>query len=405
MRPTAEILTIGNELLKGSVLNTNAKFLGRELTSLGFEVTEQSACRDEMREIMQSVGRCFRRADLLILCGGLGPTPDDLTRDAVAAYFRVPLKLSNRQYTFIRNYYRKRKRTVPEIVKKEAMFPANSHPLFNKVGIALGFYIFQDGKLMVVLPGVPVELEKMFVALVKPLIHQCFKRLPKRERLIVKTVGLSEPGVMMKLGRDFFSEPFDFGIYPETGEVTLRLYAESPPIIRRLALKVRKRLGKSVYATEEKSLSQALGEILRKKRKSVAVAESCTGGLLASQFTQVPGAGKYFRGSVTVYQIQVKRWLGVKKEVIKDNGVVSAETARELAKTIRSNFKTDYGIGVTGVAGPKAEGGPIGLVYIAVAGAKKVKVWKENFLGERDQIQAKAAKKALEHLWRWIREG
>lgn len=404
MRPTAEVLTIGNELLKGSVLNTNAQFLGRELTSLGFEVTEQNACRDEINEIKEAFGRSYRRADLVIITGGLGPTPDDLTRDAIAAYFHIPLKFSSRQYAFIQKYYRQRKRKTPALVRKEAMFPANCQPLFNTFGIALGFSIFSGGKLVVVLPGVPSELEKMFDTLVKPLIKKSFKKLPKRQRLIVKTVGLSEPTVMQKLGRDFFSETFDFGIYPNLGEVAIRMYAESVKTIHNVKRKIQKRLGKSIYAYEEKTLPQVVGELLRSRKQSIAVAESCTGGLLASEITRIPGAGKYFRGSVTVYQIQVKRWLGVSQEVIRNHGVVSAETACELAKVTRQTFKTDYSIGITGVAGPKKEEGkPVGLVFIAIAGPRRTRVWKEHFLGDRTQIQAKAAKKSLEYLWRWIR--
>lgn len=404
MRPRAFLLTIGNELLKGSVLNTNAQFLGRELTSLGFEVLEQSACRDEMQEILDSLQRALQASDLLILSGGLGPTPDDLTRDAVAAYYQVPLEFSRKQYAFIEKYYRKRKKKVPAIVRKEALFPSNSSPLFNRFGIALGFSIFENGKLMVVLPGVPMELQKMFGTLVKPLILKRFKTIPKRQRLIVKTVGLSEPDVMKKLGKDFFSEKFDFGIYPSLGEVALRMYAESPKTIKALQDKVRQRMASSVYAYEEKMLSEVLGEILRKKKLSIAAAESCTGGLLASQITQVPGAGKYFRGSVTVYQIQIKRWLGVSAKVLQEKNVVSPEVAKALAQTIQKNFNTDFGIGITGVAGPKKEAGaPVGRVYLAIAGPKKVRVWKENFLGDRNQIQAKAVKKVLEYLWKWVR--
>lgn len=404
MRPTASILTIGNELLKGSVLNTNARYLGQQLTSLGFEVVAQTACRDDQREIGQAVGRSFGRSDLLILCGGLGPTPDDVTRDAVAAYFHVPLEFSSRQYAFIRHYYRSGKRKVPGLVRKEAMFPANSQPLFNRFGLALGFSICHNGKLMVSLPGVPVEMEKMFGTLVVPLLRKCFRNLPKRERLIVKTAGLSEPSVMQKLGRDFFSEAFDFGIYPSVGEVTLRIYAESFRVIQNLRRKIQKRLGSFIYAYEETSLAEVVGTHLKKKGKILAVAESCTGGLLASQITQIAGASRYFRGSVTVYQPHVKRWLGVSSERLKRSGDVSPVTTRKLAQKIREVMKADYGIGITGMAGPKTEGGlPVGRVYISLADAKKAKVWEENFLGDRNQIQAKASKKALEYLWKWIR--
>ncbi len=404
MRPAAEILTIGNELLKGSTLNTNAQFLGGELTSLGFEVIGQTACRDHQAEIVNALGGALKRAQLVILSGGLGPTPDDLTRDALAAYFRVPLKISPRQLRFIQNYYRSRRRRMPEMVKKEAMFPANAAPLFNRFGIALGFSITYGSRLIVVLPGVPFELQNMFQKLVVPVLKKHFRGIGQYEKLIVKTVGLSEPTVMLKLGKDFFSDPFEFGIYPEAGEATLRLYADSKSIIQRLRKKVERRLSGAVYAYEEITLPAAVGQLLKQKKKTLAAAESCTGGLLASLLTQVPGASRYFRGSVTAYQPEIKKWLGVSPAILKKQGAVSAKTAQELAIQVRKHLGSDFGLAITGVAGPeREEGKPVGLVFIGLADAKRSYVWEEKFLGERTQIQLRAAKRALEYLWETLK--
>lgn len=402
MRPRAHILTVGNEVLKGTVLNTNARFLGRELTGLGFEVTGQSSCRDVIPEIRQSIGLALAGAELVILSGGLGPTPDDLTREAVSEYFDKPLKFSSRQYKFIQGYYRKHKKKVPPLVRKEAMFPSGSKPLFNRVGIALGFQVWQNGKMTVVLPGVPMELEKMFHALVVPEIHSHFPSIAKRFSLIVRTVGLSEPRVMENLGKSFFRESFDFGIYPHPGETTVRIYAESAGVIGRLKRMVSRRLAGSVYAWNDTPLAQTVGQLLKKKRKTLAVAESCTGGLLSSMITQVPGAGKFFRAGVTVYQTDIKKWIGADPRVLK-KGVISAATARELAEKARTTLKSDYGIGITGVAGPEREEGfPVGRVYIAVAGPRKTVALEQDFLGERIPIQIKAAVKSLEMLWKLL---
>lgn len=400
MRPRAHILTIGNEVLKGTVLNTNARFLGRELTGLGFEVVSQSSCRDVIFEIRNALKQALSGAELVIISGGLGPTPDDLTREAVAEFFRMPLEFSKRQYNFIKTFYRKRSRKIPEIVKKEAFFPSGAKPLFNHFGIALGFYVWSGRKMTVVLPGVPMELEKMFSQLVIPELKRKFPAIAKRYSLIVRTVGLSEPRVMEKLGKAFLKDAFDFGIYPHPGETTLRIYTEDKRVRTRLQAKVQKCLAGSIYSQDETPLSLKIGMILKKKRKTLAVAESCTGGRLSSILTQHAGAGKYFRGGVTVYHPDVKKWLGVEPKVIL-RGVVTAETACRLAEKVRQVLKADYGIGITGLAGPdREEGKPVGRVYIAVASPLKTFVAEEDFTGERVQIQIKSAVKALEMLWK-----
>ncbi len=403
----AGLLTIGNELLKGSVLNTNAAFLGQELTQAGFMVLEQIACRDEIPEITARFGEILSRCDLVIVSGGLGPTPDDVTREGIAAYFHVPLVFSSSQYRLIRGYYRRRGRSIPAIVRREAMFPANAAPLLNRFGIALGFTIQWQDKLVVVLPGVPSELEKMFRDNVKPLIRKCFRKLSNRPGLVARMVGVSEPEVMRRLRADFFEDPFEFGIYPDLGEITLRLQADKAAVIQRLKTKIRKRLQPWLYAMEDISLSETIGRALAAKRQSLAVAESCTGGRLASEITRVPGSSRYFFGGAVAYDNALKQSLaGVSPATLKKSGAVSPETALELARGIRRITGASYGIGITGVAGP--EGGtqqkPVGLVYLALVSHKRARVWKENFWGDRFQVQAKAVTKILEYLWRDLKK-
>ena len=402
-RPVAKILTIGDELLKGTVLNTNARFLGAELLRLGFKVESQVSCPDDLLSIKAEFSRALAGAELILVTGGLGPTPDDVTRDAAADFFKVPLVLSNRQLSFIQNYYKSRGKKMPPLVRKEALFPQNAEPLFNRYGIALGFSIAAGERLMVILPGVPDEMEKMFRELVAPLVLKKFKGLKKRLALIVKTVGISEPGIMEKLKDDFFDDPFEFGIYPMTGEVTLRFYTDSFAVKRRLEKKAAGRLKKWIYAREETTLAAQIGKIFLREKKTLAVAESCTGGLLASGITAVPGASRYFKGGITAYENKIKEnWLAVPPEVLRKKGAVSPETALCMAAAVRLKMAASIGIGITGIAGPS--GGsrekPVGLVYIAIVSANKRTVWKEIFRGTRDQIQARAAKKAFEYLWR-----
>lgn len=397
----AAILTIGNEVLKGSVLNTNAQFIGKELTGMGFGVVRQSSCRDVLNEIAGCLDASLKQADLLILSGGLGPTPDDLTRIALAKYFRRPLKFSKEQFALIEGFYRRRHKKVPSIVRREAMFPSGAVPLLNHFGIALGFCIQFHRKLVIALPGVPSELRGMFHQVVVPQIRRHFQKIGNLERLIVKTVGRSEPRVMERLGNQFVAPSFEFGIYPSAGEVALRIYSRSATVIQRLKKKIAARLRGNIYAWEEISLAEVLGKLLIQKKKTLAVAESCTGGFLSSLITEISGSSRYYKGAVIVYDNAVKKWLGVKSATLRRTGAVSTAVAKELSQKIRRHLKSDLGVAVTGIAGPATEGKkPVGLVYIAIADKSRSRVWKEQFFGDRRQIQEKASKKALEYLWR-----
>jgi nicotinamide-nucleotide amidase len=400
-------LTIGDELLKGSVLNTNAQYLGSKLTHLGFSVTGQAACPDDVPAIRKKLTEFLSRSHLVIVSGGLGPTPDDVTREAISSLFKVPLVFSESQFRCIQAHYRKHSHhAVPREVRKEAFYPQNAVPLINRFGIALGFFMnYGNGGLMIVLPGVPRELENMFEALVGPLLKRHFKNLKPKPKLVVRMAGISEPAVMKKLGKDFFEDPFDFGIYPEAGEVSIRLYAESSQIIKKLKRKLKKQLNAFIYAYGESSLTETIGKILTRRKKTLAIAESCTGGLLSSEITRIPGASRYFKGSMTAYDNSVKSSMGIEKALIEKKGAASKEVARALAVNIRRQMNTTYGIGITGIAGPS--GGsrkkPVGLVYISIAAPHHASVHKHLFWGDRLQVQTKAVIKALEYLWQEIR--
>ncbi len=406
-RFAAEILSIGTELTQGTVLNTNAAYLGKELTKLGFEVRGHSACRDDFRSIEEALRRGLRGTDVLCVSGGLGPTPDDITRDALASFFRVPLRFSSEQFRLIRRFYHKRHKRVPDIVRREAEFPANAQPILNQFGIALGFVIEDRGKVIVVLPGVPGELTRLFEFRIKPLLKKKFRGLKPLSSLVVKTVGLSEPSIMQRLGKSFFKlGDFQFGIYPEVGEVGLRLYADSGFLIRRLKRHARRALRGHIYSFLDESLEAVVGKILVKKRCSISVAESLTGGRVSEIFTRTPGASRYFRGAVVSYHNQVKAGLlNVPEELLHRRGAVSRQTALAMAEGIRSRLKTTLGLAVTGIAGPGggSRSKPVGLVYLAVSSSQKKAAWEEQFTGDRQQIQARSAKKLLEHLWQWLR--
>lgn len=404
MNPKAAVIAVGTELLKGSVLNTNSFFISRALHQIGIRVATHIACHDEIQEIENSLGQALSQADIVFLSGGLGPTPDDLTRDAVAHFFRVRLKISKSQLTLIKNYYKKRRHRFLKIVEKEAMYPENAKPLVNRQGIALGFCVPCGQKLLIVLPGVPYELERMITDQVVPLIKKYYPGLKPKPALTAKIIGLSEPEVMEKLGKDFFDDPFEFGIYPAPGEVAIRINAESSVVIHKLFKKVKTRLGKHVYSFEEATFAETVSALLTRRKQTLAIAESCTGGLLASEFAKIPGASRFFKGAVVAYDNQVKTALGVSKSLIKKQGAVSRPVACELAKKIRASMKTSFGIGITGIAGPAgaSRSKPVGTVFVALDSRQGCQVREFHFWGARRQVQTKAVIKALELLWATI---
>ena len=403
MRFPAAVLSIGDEVLKGSVLNTNAAFLGKNLSELGFEVVTHTVCPDSEEAIRFQIGELFRRVDLVIMCGGLGPTPDDVTREGVASYYHAPLVFSEKQYGRLRLLYRRFRKKIPRLVRREAFYPANTKPLLNRFGIALGFFIERQGKVAVALPGVPAELENMFRDVVRPVLRKYFPSVRPHHQLIVKLTGIPEPEVMKRLGKDFFDDCFEFGIYPFPGEVMVRIYADTPSVISRLRRKIAARLGNFIYAWDDLSLAQVVGGILTQKKRTLAVAESCTGGLLAAEIAGFAGTSCFLKGGIVAYDAEIKEKLGICPEIIRRKGEVSAEVAGDLALKVKTRMNADYGIGITGIAGPG--GGsprkPVGLVYIGLSGPKgRPQVREYRFWGDRNQVRRRSVIKALENLWR-----
>ena len=402
----ANILTIGNELLNGSVLNSNGRFLGEELTALGFKVISQRSCRDRIYEIEQVLQEALSETDLIVLTGGLGPTPDDVTREGVASFFKTSLRFSPQQYKKIAAFYKKRGKKIPAVVRREACFPAISHPIINRFGIALGFYIKTHDKMIVVLPGVPGELEKMFIESVIPILSKHFKGLRRAHHLIVKAVGLSEPEVVQKLGQRFLEKEEDLGIYPQSGQISLRFPCRSVNHQAQVMARVRSKIGKHVFSYCDEDLEEVIGKLLLQKKWTLATAESCSGGLVASLITNIVGASQYFKGAVVAYDNQVKKhMLQVPEHVLKRHGAVSRQTALYMARGVMQALGTSVGLSITGVAGPGGgtQNKPVGTVAMAICSEKKKQTFLFHFMGRRVYIQRRAAKKALELLWYFLR--
>ena len=404
--PTCELITIGSELLNGSVLNTNAQFLSRKISGLCIDVTHQVTCRDRIPDIVACLDTAFRRSRLVVVTGGLGPTPDDVTREAIAQYFGSGLKFDSEQYRHIVKYFRSLGRGTPPITRREAFLPEIAKPLVNRFGIALGFYIWKHDKLIVVLPGVPMELKRLYDYSVGPLIKKKLRDRPRNYTLLAKTIGLNEPEIMRKLGRSFFrGRAFDFGIYPKVGEVAIRLRCADRRLMTQLKREITRALRPSLYSFSEESISVVVGKSLVRKRSTIAVAESCTGGLLAKILTDVPGSSRYFLGGIVAYANKAKiDQLGVLPELLRAKGAVSREVAQAMALGVRLRFHSSLGLSITGIAGP--DGGtrtkPVGLVLIGVSDRAGTRIFSFRFSGDRSHIRRQAVSKAMLILWRWF---
>jgi len=397
---SAEILTIGSELLQGSTLNSNAQFLGKQLTDLGFCVRYQTSCRDHVNDIIDGLDTAMTRSNLTIITGGLGPTPDDVTREAVAQCFNTDLVFHAGQYRNIKNYFKKTKHRTLPMTRREAFFPRAAKPIINHAGIAIGFYIETNRKMAVVLPGVPREMTHMFENEVRPLLTRRFKKALERWNAVtVSLTGLNEPQVMQRLGRRFFDKrEFEFGIYPKLGWISIKLRSKDAKMIKTLKREMAQRLGKAIYAYSDEPIESEVSQLLRRSQKTVSAAESCTGGLIAKRLTDQPGASRYFKGGVLAYADSVKTGLlAVPTQTLHQHGAVSRQVAVLMARHVRKLLRTDYSVAVTGIAGPA--GGslskPVGTVWVAVDSKNGV-IAKEFLIGgDRDRIRQVSAVRAL----------
>jgi nicotinamide-nucleotide amidase len=385
---TAEILTIGDEILRGEILDSNKAFLSERLLTLDLETRFHGSVRDEPEDMAAAFRCAAHRSDVVLVSGGLGPTRDDLTTEVLAKTFGRKLVLDEACLEEIRAFFRRFGRQMPENNAKQACFPEGADVLPNPIGTAPGCLLEEEGTLFFCLPGVPRELARMTDEQVLPRLAQ---HLGKREVVVrstlLRTFGLGESNLDERL-RDVATEPgVSLGFrtaFPDNllrPVVRAKTSEEAETKLARVCATVRERLGPLVYGVgETESLETVTLQLLRDQRRSLAVAESCTGGLLAQRITSVPGASEVFRGGVVAYSDEAKReLLGVDAKLLEEHGAVSDPTARAMAHGARARFGADLALATTGIAGPS--GGtptkPVGLIHLALA--QESGIWAEEF--------------------------
>lgn len=403
----ASIVSIGNELVSGQTADTNAPYLGRELLSVGIPVDSFYTVGDDIDSIVRTLGLASNDADIVLVTGGLGPTDDDVTREAFAKFLNTELQFHNDLVGQIEAFFASRGRKMPENCGRQAYIPAGAEPIGNKLGTAPGILAKTKGKLLVALPGVPGEMKQMFQDSVLAQARE-FARDQAIEVRKLKCFGKAESeiaallGDLMRRGRN----PL-INCTVEHGVITLYVVATAKDKLQaqKLAEKdeksLRDTLGELVYGTEEQTLADVVGENLARHKKTIAVAESCTGGYLAKLLTDTPGASRYFTyGWVTYSNAAKTTELGIPPGLIEKYGAVSGQVAEAMAQNARKKAGTDFAIGITGIAGPTgaSEQKPVGLVYISVDSVSGCQTQRFVFSHDRDSNRRRAAQMALNML-------
>jgi len=399
----ADIICVGNELLTGLIENSNAGYLSRRLWSAGIPVREVRVVADDEKAIGEALGKALEESDLVILTGGLGPTDDDLTREAVAAILGLELILNQQWFEKMDQFFSVRGIKMPDNNRKQALEIKGSTLLENKRGTAPGAIIDKDGKFIILLPGPPHELQNMFDDQVLPyLVEKNRGRLTTVKTL--KCIGLGESMLEERIKAIGKWDLPPISYIARGYEVDLQIKGsgdlESASVfIAEAEKRLRNVLGDHIYGSNDDTLADIVAKLLTDKKLTLSLAESCSGGLLSDTITDIPGSSKFYRGGMITYSNEVKiKALGLSSELLAREGEVSDAVARAMAEGAKSFFKTDLGIGITGIAGPESDlsGSPVGLVYIAVAAPKLLVSRKFNLGGGRRAIKERAVQVALD---------
>lgn len=406
----AELIAIGTEILLGTTINSNAAMISALLSEMGIDVYWESVVGDNMERAAEAVRRAAERADIIITTGGLGPTCDDITKEAVAAAFGVGLEENREEKEWLIELFRARGSELTENNYSQIMLPEGSKPIRNSRGTAPGCRFEKDGKIVLMLPGPPHELEAMLNESVRGILMNLSGGIIVSHKL--NLFGISESLMESKL-RDYMRELNNptLAPYAAKGECTLRVTAkaesaeEAEKMMEPVIDRVKETFGNFIYGMDYDGLEQMVIEQLIEKKLTLACAESCTGGLLSKRLSDIPGASKAFLGSVISYTNEVKnKLLGVPNNLIEEKGAVSEEVAAFMAMNVRELMGSDFGIGITGLAGPEGDGiNPIGLVYIALSTRDSLYVRKVHVKARnRGAVRLYAGSHALDMIRRKI---
>jgi len=404
----AQIVTVGQELLRGEIPNTNAVFIAQELRKLGIMVKFILTLPDCRQTAAEQLKRCMLKKGIVIMTGGLGGTADDVTRTIVSDVLKRELIVDHKGETHLREWYRTRGRGFEDSDRLQAAFPTGGRLLPNRVGLAYGFYIQHEDRHIFSLPGVPAEMRGMFQDSVVSILENMGLVRRENEHCMLNFINISEytldrivHGIVQKY------EGITYGTRASNGLIRILFESRTDPLAECLA-KVEKEIPDNFVYRGERNLEEVVGSLLQAQKQTLSVAESCTGGLLAKVLTDIPGSSNYFLGGVVAYSNEIKRQLlDVQAETLTDYGAVSEQTATEMATGVMMRFSSTIALSVTGIAGP--DGGtldkPVGTVYICAAGRDGfLQVERSQYMGDRDTIRKRSVNKALSMVFLHLRE-
>ena len=408
----ATLITIGDELLIGQVIDTNSAFIAQRLNEIGFAVRRRIAVGDIKEEILTSLKEASENSEVILVTGGLGPTRDDITKQTICEFFGSNLVMDQEILHMVKALFEKLKRPMIDVNRKQAEVPHNCTPLKNFFGTAPGMWFEKEGKVFAFMPGVPFEMKPMLTEQVIPKLKTKFST-PFILHRTIHTQGLGESFLAEKIKdiEDRFPEGFKLAYLPNYSIVRLRITGsgDDPEKLRTVAEEletaIRERIGEFIFGYDDTSLEKEIGKLLREKKLTMAAAESITGGLIAHKITSVAGASDYFKGSIVSYVNEAKEnLLGVKENTLQQHGPVSEETVRQMVSGALTAFKVDYALAVSGIAGPAGgtEDKPVGTVWIAVGNSKEIVAKKFQFTRSREIIMEYTAITALAMIWRFI---
>ena len=407
-----ELIFVGTELLLGQIINTNAAYLGENLASLGVDLYHSSVVGDNLDRIKGAICTALARSDLILITGGLGPTFDDITREGIAAAIGRELVYDPQVMAEIEEHFKRVDHPILPIHRRQAyVFSSGCQVVPNPIGSAPGLIIDAYGKWIIAMPGVPREMKRMCEDKIFAWIaNKAGEGVIESRVMKVCGMGMGESTVANELQEivDSLTNP-TIAFLARPNEVSVRITAkasdsdEANKMLDTVAHRIREKLGENVFSESDQTMEQVVGSLLLGCHSTLAIAESCTGGLISDRVTDVPGSSEYFRGGVLAYSNQVKiDLLGVSSEDVNQHGAVSPPVAIQMAKGVKGLLKADYGIGITGIAGPTGATPqkPVGLVYMGLASPSEAYSREFRFSGDRAIIKRRASQMALDMLRR-----
>lgn len=409
----AEIITVGDELLIGQVVDTNSAWLGQVLNKYNIKIKRIHSISDDAQEIKSCLANCLERSELIIITGGLGPTKDDITKKTLAEFFNSDMVINQSVLAQLETYFKNRGRQMLEINQMQAEVPSVCRVLTNALGTAPGMWFDSNNKVIISLPGVPFEMKHIFEHEALPLIAQQFKMPAFVHRTLVSfNVPESLLAKQIEDIEDSLPTQIKLAYLPSLNTVRLRLSGSAldnddniVKLLDHYVQLIKDRMGKAIVSDQDETLSQTVFNQLSQLNQTLSVAESCTGGYISHQLTQIPGASKVFVGSVISYSNSVKHHqLGVESTLFETVGAVSEQVVTQMVTGVRERLQTDYAIAISGIAGPEggSEDKPVGTVFIGVSSAKSHVVNRFHFSGNRMQIIERSNNMALAMLLEMI---